>query len=244
MYDRVLSSVPNLFSVDRGGRAPPPPTSSVFSGSGHTLGSDDVPSSVVPDPNAGGTCLLPSNTHLTNIFKAKMLPSVTSPSGAMALRSKTANSYSTTTRTILKSCLRFTLGNTIQCITSALITVLQPCSNAPPSILNIRVGQEVEVRIDKRTGEDYVEPKGVRTFTGSGQRLGAPVPSVTSEGGSAAAMPGSFPSSSDASTTSLPPRESMTTRFEVDQNLPTTSVQIRLADGTRYADTALSSDVT
>jgi len=43
-------------SLCRGGRAPPPATSSVFSGSGHTLGSDDVPSSFVPDSNARGMC--------------------------------------------------------------------------------------------------------------------------------------------------------------------------------------------
>lgn len=104
------------------------------------------------------------------------------------------------------------------------------------------MGQEVEVRVDKRIGEDYVAPKTVKTFTGSGQRLGAPVPNVAAVG--SAAMPGSFPSSSnDAPAVSLPPRESMTTLFEVDQSLPTTSVQIRLADGTRYASFKYSCDV-
>ena len=98
-------------------------------------------------------------------------------------------------------------------------------------MLNVRVGQNVEVRIDKRIEEDYVEPQGTKTFTGSGQRLGAPVPGVASEGGGSTTMPGSFPAPPDASAT---PRENITTRFEVDQNLPTTSVQIRLADGTRY----------
>jgi hypothetical protein len=46
-------------------------------------------------------------------------------------------------------------------------------------------------------------------------------------------VPGSFPSTS-ASGSGGAPRPSMTTMFEVDQTLPTTSVQIRLADGTRY----------
>jgi hypothetical protein len=146
---------------------------------------------------------------------------------------------------MLKSYLRFTPGNVIQHITYVVTnrSFLEFCSNAPPALLNVEVGQEVEVRVDKRTGEDYVEPKGVKTFTGSGQRLGAPVPSVASEAGNSA-MPGSFPSSSDAQATSLPPRESITTRFEVDQSLPTTSVQIRLADGTRYVDHKPSSDMT
>jgi len=158
-----------------------------------------------------------------------MSQSVTSHSGGMVSRSKMANSCVTTIQTMLKFCLRFTLGNTFQGI-RCRVNDRPSCSNAPPALLNVRVGQEVEVRIDKRTGEEYVEPKGAKTFTGLGQRLGAPIHSVASEGGSAAAMPGSFPSSS--STPPLP-RESITTRFEVDQTLPTTSVQIRLADGTR-----------
>lgn len=161
---------------------------------------------------------------------------VTSPSGVMALRLKTANSCATKIRTTLKSCPRSIPGNTIQRITYSINErFLEPYSNAPPSLLNVRVGQEVEVRIDKRTGEDYVEPKGSKSFTGSGQRLGAPVPSVASDSGRAVAMPGSFPPF-DASAATLPPRESITTRFAVDQSLPTTGVQIRLADGTRYVN--------
>ena len=54
---------------------------------------------------------------------------------------------------------------------------------------------------------------------------------------SSASMPGEFPSSS-----SIPPangsesvmRDSTSTEFEVDQTKPTTNLQIRLADGTRY----------
>ncbi|KAJ6626698.1 SEP domain-containing protein [Mycena sp. CBHHK59/15] len=91
--------------------------------------------------------------------------------------------------------------------------------HAPPSILNVRMGQRVDVQVTKRTDEDYVPPKAPRAFQGSGNRLGAPVPSTAR------------PSSSSA----VPAQEraSITTRFEVDQTLPTTSVQIRLADGTR-----------
>lgn len=51
-------------------------------------------------------------------------------------------------------------------------------------------------------------------------------------------MPGSFPSVAAGPSGSISPRavpiEGLSTRFEVDQTLPTTSVQIRLADGTRY----------
>lgn len=113
---------------------------------------------------------------------------------------------------------------------------------APPHILNVLPGQPVELRVAKRLSENYVPttaPSGA--FTGEGMRLGAVVPDFSpgSVGSSTGGMPGAFPS--EATTTgagasaSRPSaeREAITTRFEVDQTLPTTSVQIRLADGTR-----------
>lgn len=79
-------------------------------------------------------------------------------------------------------------------------------------------------------------PKAQGTFGGEGHRLGAPVPSTTGPAASVE-MPGSFPVSTTtpAASGSAPARsaESINTRFEVDQSLPTTSVQVRLADGTR-----------
>lgn len=81
-------------------------------------------------------------------------------------------------------------------------------------------------------------------FSGSGNRLGAPVPEVTGSSsgasGSSSAMPGGFPSAAAAAASASPAassgaeRQSLSTRFEVDQSKPTTSVQIRLADGTRF----------
>lgn len=111
-------------------------------------------------------------------------------------------------------------------------------SHAPPSVLNVLPGQPVELRVAKRTTEDYVPPRGTGFFTGSGNRLGAPVPTFTESGGTSSSMPGSFPSTSSIVSTAAaaapaPDRENISTRFEVDQTLPTTSVQIRLADGTR-----------
>jgi UBX domain-containing protein 1 len=105
---------------------------------------------------------------------------------------------------------------------------------APPSILNVRSGQRVDVRVAKRTQEDYVPPKGTRTFGGAGQRLGGIVPGDSSSGGSVS-MPGSFPSGSSATPRAFreAAKPSFGTKFEVDQSQPTTSIQIRLADGTR-----------
>ncbi|KAI0295322.1 hypothetical protein B0F90DRAFT_1751762 [Multifurca ochricompacta] len=109
---------------------------------------------------------------------------------------------------------------------------------APPSILDVLPGQPVELRVARRTEEDYV-PTLRRGFAGSGNRLGGVVP----ESGPTApqvGMPGAFPTtgSSLATPTAAPASrirdpDSVTTRFSVDQTKPTTSVQVRLADGTR-----------
>ncbi|KAF7350626.1 SEP-domain-containing protein [Mycena sanguinolenta] len=91
--------------------------------------------------------------------------------------------------------------------------------HAPPSILNVRLGQRVDVQVTKRTEDNYVPPPP-KPFSGSGNRLGAPVPAATVAPSSSSAAPAASASGSSP-------------RFEVDQSQPTTSVQIRLADGTR-----------
>ncbi|KAE9397924.1 SEP-domain-containing protein [Gymnopus androsaceus JB14] len=80
---------------------------------------------------------------------------------------------------------------------------------APPSLLNVRAGDPVELRVARRTDEDYTPPKHA-AFTGTGHRLGA--------GGSSSSglpMPGSFAEAPQASASSSSREES------------------RLADGTR-----------
>ena len=113
-------------------------------------------------------------------------------------------------------------------------------SEAPPSILNTLPNQHVELRVAKRITEDYIPPQGVKVFAGSGHRLGAVVPDSTSntETFSSTSMPGTFPVAGATPTrstvqSSTIDRDHASPRFEVDQSLPTTSVQIRLADGTR-----------
>lgn len=88
----------------------------------------------------------------------------------------------------------------------------------------------------KRVTENYAPPpkRALAAFSGSGNRLGSPVPGHTSEE-QTESMPGAF-STGDGSgggAASGEVREAAGFKFEVDQSLPTTSVQIRLADGTR-----------
>ncbi len=84
----------------------------------------------------------------------------------------------------------------------------------------MRIGQPVELRVSKRLDEDYVPPPP-GPFAGSGHRLGSPVPAIIHT-----PAPASAPAPVQASAPS-------TGGFEVDMGAPTTSVQIRLADGTR-----------
>ncbi|KAF7760839.1 hypothetical protein Agabi119p4_10248 [Agaricus bisporus var. burnettii] len=184
---------------------------SVFSGGGHTLGSDDVPSTYIADPNAPeeDEVVVRTITFWQDGFQIEDgdLMRYDDPEDAKILSELTAGT-------------------------------------APISLLNVRQGQPVELRMIPRQGEMYTPPAGVRAFRGAGQRLGAPVPQIASGNSGQGApsgsnsMPGTFPgvtapaaaASSSASTTE---RESLTTRFEVDQSRPTTSIQLRLADGTR-----------
>ncbi|KIY66496.1 SEP-domain-containing protein [Cylindrobasidium torrendii FP15055 ss-10] len=104
---------------------------------------------------------------------------------------------------------------------------------APPQILNVLPGQPVELRVDRRIDQDYVRPARTGGFFGSGNRLGAPVPEA-GPSSSSSPMPGSFASApASSSSGSTPAGAQPLTKFEVDQSLPMTSIQVRLADGTR-----------
>ena len=112
---------------------------------------------------------------------------------------------------------------------------------APPSILNVLPGQPVELRVERRTEEDFVAMP-LRGFAGAGagSRLGGvvPEPAPPAQQQQSPGIPGSFPASPPAPAAAAAPRTrdpaSVTPRFSVDQSKPTTSVQVRLADGTRF----------
>jgi len=96
--------------------------------------------------------------------------------------------------------------------------------HAPPQQLNVQVGQPVELRIAHRVAEEYAPPPP-GPFAGQGNRLGSPVPT------SSASQP--TPGSSTSPLVAYPSTSSGPTAFQVDLDRPTTSIQIRLADGTR-----------
>jgi len=187
--------------------------SSVFSGAGYTLGSDEIESAYVPDPNE------PPN-----------------PAEETAIRHLT----------FWRDGFSVEDGDLRRYDDPAQAQILSEINagRAPPSILDVLPGQPVELRVSRRTDEDYV-PTPRRGFAGSGNRLGGVVPE--SSGAPApvpvpqVGMPGAFPLADGSFLTAASaPQPAQTretasagTRFAVDQTKPTTSVQVRLADGTR-----------
>jgi UBX domain-containing protein 1 len=106
--------------------------------------------------------------------------------------------------------------------------ILQAIENgrAPMSVMNVAPGQPADVSVFKRLDEDYVAPKKKFVpFSGQGQRLGSLTPG---ESLAAAATPAAPPAASSAAA-SQPAGASV----NIDSSAPTTSLQIRLGDGTR-----------
>jgi UBX domain-containing protein 1 len=96
---------------------------------------------------------------------------------------------------------------------------------APEHVLNVRFGQQVELRVAKRTNEEYVAPpkKPAKPFSGTGRALG-------SSSSTSSAVP-SGPASPAPVRTAAP--STTNASFEVDQSKPVTNIQIRLGDGSR-----------
>lgn len=89
---------------------------------------------------------------------------------------------------------------------------------APLSIMNVQVGQEVDVNLQPHDSE-YVAPKKKYVpFSGSGQRLGSPAPALATKAPAASAP------SETASTPAQP---------TIDESQPIITIQVRLVDGSR-----------
>ncbi|KAH0547892.1 hypothetical protein GP486_008367 [Trichoglossum hirsutum] len=98
---------------------------------------------------------------------------------------------------------------------------------APLDLLGVAPGQETNLEIFKRLGEDYVASKSKGPFRGSGQRLGSPTPGPGARRQEPAVVPAATASSSSSSSSAGPPS------VDVDNSQPTISLQVRLGDGSR-----------
>ncbi|KAI9342057.1 hypothetical protein DFJ73DRAFT_843047 [Zopfochytrium polystomum] len=101
----------------------------------------------------------------------------------------------------------------------------------PTALFNVTPNQQVDVKISHRLNENYVPTKKpTPAFSGSGHRLGVSLPDTPAPSG-APQLIGAYPGSS--SVTAQAPAPALSPSFAVDMNLPVTSIQVRLADGTR-----------
>ncbi|KAL5467327.1 hypothetical protein EMCRGX_G031540 [Ephydatia muelleri] len=91
----------------------------------------------------------------------------------------------------------------------------------PDELLRSANGAQVELNIEDKRNEEYVwRPPKIVAFSGAGHKLGSITPEVTSASGSGA--------QGKSAVSSCEP-----VVVEVDPSLPTTILQIRLADGTK-----------
>ncbi|KAL1922539.1 uncharacterized protein VTP21DRAFT_10078 [Calcarisporiella thermophila] len=90
---------------------------------------------------------------------------------------------------------------------------------APTTLLNVQMGQQVDLRVARRMDEDYQPPPKAppKPFGGAGHRLGSPSPTIVTR---------TTPSSSST-------QSSTTSSIQIDQSQPITSLQIRFADGSK-----------
>ncbi|KAF3926675.1 hypothetical protein ABW21_db0202221 [Orbilia brochopaga] len=166
-----------------------------FAGRGQTLGSDDVPSQTIEDPNAEAEPELPKVVRNLYFWKDGFsvedgpLMRYDDPEHQETLRGIEAG-------------------------------------RAPLHLMNVRQDQFTDVHVHRKMDEDYVQPKKKFVpFGGSGQRLGAPTPGFDSTAAS------SSTSAAPAAVSAPAPPAPQT--VAVDSAQPSTSLQIRLGDGTR-----------
>ncbi|EJT99652.1 SEP-domain-containing protein [Dacryopinax primogenitus] len=194
---------------------PQEPDAGGFHGGGYTLGSDEVESHFVPDSTGN------PNTESEDEFEAQRV---------------------VRELTFWQEGFSVDDGPLYRYDDPANAQMLEDINagHAPPQILNVRIGQPVAVRVSRRTDEHYTPP-APRPFGGSGHRLGAPTPQIAGASAPTSGgilMPGTFPGTSVARPPASPPATTSNPAaappsFEVNMDEPNTSVQIRLADGTR-----------
>ena len=195
----------------RGSRRPPPggpaQPRTAFTGAGQTLGGDDTPSTTVPDPDASRG----SRPQLPMVQRTLHLwqDGFSVDDGPLYRYDDPRN------------------ARTLDMINNG---------SAPLDIMGVESGQAVDVKLNERRTEKYLQPKKkYKPFSGSGQRLGSPTPGVATASSASASTEQSTPVSSPA-TASIAPSSSAggaPAAAEVDESSPILTLQLRLPDGTR-----------
>ncbi|KAI3652595.1 hypothetical protein MP228_002020 [Amoeboaphelidium protococcarum] len=180
----------------------------VFKGTGYKLGGEDVQSEVIPDPS---------------------YPQMPGQSGLKQHQLQQGHELPEVERRITFWKDGFTIGEDGELLKyddpkSKQILELILSGRAPLHLFNVQPGQRAVVKVEEKRDQMYVPPKrSVKAFSGTGNRLGSVVPQDSSSPSSSQQKPPAQQQSSSSSSFTL----------KIDDSKPVTSIQIRLADGTR-----------
>jgi len=157
ILSQARNNAPRPGGDDDEEEASAPPRANNFRGPAQTLGGDDAPSRVIPDPTANpAAARRPGGAALPRISRTMHLwaDGVSIDDGPLFRFDDPAN--------------------------QPLMEQINQ-GHAPLSMLDVQPGQEVDLNLDPHKDENYVKPKPkYKPFGGSGQRLGSPTPGVAS----------------------------------------------------------------
>ncbi|GAA5871624.1 hypothetical protein JCM3774_006314 [Rhodotorula dairenensis] len=207
------------------------PSSSFFTGSAHTLGSDETPSTYIPDPTGARRS--------------------SSAGGEAASHEEEEEEEEVAVRhlTFWQDGFSIEDGDLMRYDEHRELLAAIQAGRAPISLLKVKHDQPVELRIAERRNEQWTRqpPPPQGPFAGSGHRLGAGSPFPESAASTTAttttgagSMPGALPSSATSPAAvggGGGNSAGGVVEFEVDRNEPTTQVQIRLRNGERMVAT-------
>ncbi|GAA5985491.1 hypothetical protein JCM10908_006996 [Rhodotorula pacifica] len=221
MLKNILQQAREGSSRLAGGEEAPaagPSGSSFFTGSAHTLGSDETPSTYIPDPTGARQ---------------------SAAGGGAEDEDEEEEEVAVRHLTFWQDGFSIEDGDLMRYDEHRELLAAIQAGRAPISLLKVKHDQPVELRIAERRNEQWTRqpPPPQGPFAGSGNRLGAgsPFPEPTAAP-SSSSMPGALPSASAAAAPAGNSARGLV-EFEVDRNEPTTQVQIRLRNGERMVAT-------
>ena len=172
-----------------------PSQPSFFRGTGMTLGGEGVESRSIPDPNGSAR---PTNTQPQERVLHIWEDGFSVDDGELRRFDDPANQMD------------------LQMIRSG---------RAPLHLMNVENDQPVDVKLHQHDTPYKPQPKKYKPFSGSGQRLGAPVPG---DGNTTSASASAAPPAQSASSTASPSAAPV-----IDSSQPTLMIRIQMPDGTR-----------
>lgn len=163
-----------------------------FTGTGYILGKEEEPSSKVQNPKESTAYTPPAKVTRDLIFWKEGFTIDNGPLMRYDDPSNTAN---------------------LQAINSG---------HAPLSLLNVQIGQEVDLRVQKKLDKEYQPLKKYTPFSGAGQRLGSPTPKVIVSG-------------SEKTQKNTNEDKKIVYHHTIDETFPFTTLQIRFGDGSKHS---------